>query len=931
MARSNRTATALTWFLLTVAVFGLLFVAQLSYMYFSSQRDQLKTLAQNDLMAIMNLKVNQIGDWLDERRNDAAIIHDNSIFFDPLFAWLAGQRTPTREKEIKNWMASLCGNTLYSGIFLLDSRSRTTIYFLKHGEEGFEVEEREAAEALLHGKTIIGDIQQDRRGKVKIDIYLPITDKKQSGILVLRINPDLYLYPLIQTWPVPSRSAETLLVRPEGDEVVFLNELRHQKGTALKLRLPRGKRYLPASLVVMGARGLIEGKDYRGVPVLAVGRPIPGTNWYLVAKVDESEIFLPMVWIGVRASAIGTLVIILISILAYLIISRQATQALKESRDAFQRLVSASPDAVIATDLDGAITYASEQALELCCARGKGGHINDNFLDLVTARDRAAAQADLRKALATGLLKGLEYTFLRLDGGQFLGQLNAAVTKTAGGRPHGLIVTLRDITNQKAMERIISDSAVRFQSLFDNMSSGVVIYLHRQDGGDEFIIADINRAALRIEKVEKEAVIGRDLHEAFPGAKEMGMFDALLRVWQTGTPEHLPIAFYQDQRISGWRENYIYKLPSGEVVAVYDDVTVRKQAEEQLNRQYYYLQKSQELALVGSWDLDIGKNVLAWTDETYRIFEVRPGTPLSFEKFLEFIHPDDRELVEKAWQAALLHWDYDVEHRIVTDSGVKWVREKAKLQHDGHGKAVRAIGAVVDITEYKRLVNLRDDFVNTVSHELRTPMAIIHEGVAQVIEGIHGPVNEEQSRFLSTTLRSIDRLGRIINDLLDISRLESGRMTAKKEPIDFGQLAREVAAVFRPRIEKKNLEFVLRLPEGPVNLCADRDEMTEVLTNLLGNALKFTEQGRIELSVSETPETVECSVADTGRGIAQKDLSRLFEKFTQFGRVAGAGEKGTGLGLAIVKALVELHDGTIRVESAENAGSKFIFTLPKNV
>jgi signal transduction histidine kinase len=203
--------------------------------------------------------------------------------------------------------------------------------------------------------------------------------------------------------------------------------------------------------------------------------------------------------------------------------------------------------------------------------------------------------------------------------------------------------------------------------------------------------------------------------------------------------------------------------------------------------------------------------------------------------------------------------------------------------------------------------------------------------VAQVLEGLHGPINEGQNRFLSATLRNLDRLGRIINDLLDISRLESGKMEAIKEPIDFARLARETAAAFRAPIDKKGLEFVERIPDVPIMLSADRDELVEVLTNLLGNAIKFTERGRIELEIRELGQEVECSVADTGRGIAQRNMPKLFEKFTQFGRIAGGGEKGTGLGLAIVKSLIELHDGRIRVESIENAGSKFIFTLPKNL
>jgi signal transduction histidine kinase len=667
---------------LKIGVFALLvvfFVGLSGYAYFINQHDQLNLLARDNLSAIANLKATQIESWLSERRSDAEIIYDNYVFVDPLLAWLGDKRSPVLKKEIETWMASLCSDTSYSSILLLDPQGKITIDYIKNGETSLQHEQLEIAEAARTSQIIMGDLHRDVEGNISLDIFVPVRNHKKLtvGLLVMRVNPALFLYPMIQTWPVPSRSAETLLVRRDGEEIVFLNELRHQKNTALKLRFPLNSRNLPAALVARGFTGLIEGRDYRGVPVLAIGRSVPRTNWHIVAKVDASEVYLPMVWVGLRAVAFGTLIFCLFGAGLYFLINRQS------------------------------------------------------------------------KAVLT--------------------------------------------------------------------------------------------------------------------------------------------------------------------------------------LQNYYLQRSQELALVGSWDLDLKKNILIWTDETYRIFNIPVGTPLTYEKFVSFVHPDDQERVDKAWQTALTTKSYDIEHRILVDGQVKWVREKARLQVDKQGQVSRGIGAVMDITEYKRLVNIRDEFVNTVSHELRTPMAIIHEGVAQVLEGIHGPVNEEQTRFLSTTLRSIDRLGRIINNLLDISRLESGKMVAKKEMIDLAQLARETAASFRPQAEKKGLALKEQLPAGPVNLCADRDEITEVLTNLIGNALKFTSQGEIGIAVSDRDAVVECSVTDTGRGIAADNLPKVFEKFTQFGRVAGPGEKGTGLGLAIVKALLDLHDGQIRVESRENAGSKFTFTLPKNI
>jgi putative nucleotidyltransferase with HDIG domain len=154
-----------------------------------------------------------------------------------------------------------------------------------------------------------------------------------------------------------------------------------------------------------------------------------------------------------------------------------------------------------------------------------------------------------------------------------------------------IIHVATDITERKRWERQLEESEAKFRELFDNMSSGVVVY-EVKDGGRDFVIKAFNRAAERIERIKKEDVLGRAVTEVFPGVEKFGIFDAFRRVWQTGRPEFLPLGFYQDRRVTGWRENYVYKLPSGEIVAVYDDVTERKRTEESLQRSFDQLRRT---------------------------------------------------------------------------------------------------------------------------------------------------------------------------------------------------------------------------------------------------------------------------------------------------------------------------------------------------
>lgn len=234
-----------------------------------------------------------------------------------------------------------------------------------------------------------------------------------------------------------------------------------------------------------------------------------------------------------------------------------------------------------------------------------------------------------------------------------------------------------------------------------------------------------------------------------------------------------------------------------------------------------------------------------------------------------------------------------------------------------------------DVTERKRIEQLKDEFVSTVSHELRTPLTVIKEGVSQVLEGILGEINENQRRFLDISLEGIDRLARIVDDLLDISKIEAGKFELRRELVDVVGLAKGVSLAFNYQAQQRSLEIKLCLPGEKGEVYIDKDKIIQVLTNLISNALKFTDKGEIKISVFDRGEAIECAVSDTGRGIPQEDLSKVFGKFQQFSRAMGPGQKGTGLGLAICKGIVELHRGRIWVESKLDEGTTIRFTLPK--
>ncbi len=246
-------------------------------------------------------------------------------------------------------------------------------------------------------------------------------------------------------------------------------------------------------------------------------------------------------------------------------------------------------------------------------------------------------------------------------------------------------------------------------------------------------------------------------------------------------------------------------------------------------------------------------------------------------------------------------------------------------------EAIRNLYKELEIknAELKKLDQLKSEFVSTVSHELRTPLSITKEGIGLILDQVTGEINDKQRKYLAIARDNVGRLERIINDLLNISKIEAGKTELKRRAVSINNIVRSIATSFRPKTKLRNLEFKTAIPKEEIAIYADSDRITQVFINLVGNALKFTEEGYIEITVKEKQNEVECTVADTGRGIAKEDLPKVFDKFRQFGRADGPGERGTGLGLSISKGLIEMHGGHIWLESNEGKGTKFIFTLPK--
>ena len=359
------------------------------------------------------------------------------------------------------------------------------------------------------------------------------------------------------------------------------------------------------------------------------------------------------------------------------------------------------------------------------------------------------------------------------------------------------------------------------------------------------------------------------------------------------------------------------------------------------------LEKSEEIAHLGSWELDIIDNKLSWSDEVYRIFGLEPQEfKATYEDFLKVIHPDDRAKVENAYSGSLRENRdiYEVEHRVIRKKTgeIRFVHEKCEHVRDSAGRIIKSVGMVRDITEQKRdeialkeneirlreLNATKDKFFSIISHDLRSPFTSIIGFSELLIEKIQNKDlgrTEEFARIINT---SSQRAMDLLTNLTEWARLQTGRMEFNRREIDIIAIVNEVIELLNASVLQKSIALTRNLPPY-LPILADKEMISTVLRNLISNSIKFSSPGgKVVISAIQKENKVVIEVSDFGVGIRKDIIPKLFsigENVTTNGTQM---EEGTGLGLILCKDFVSKHGGEIWAESEIGKGSKFTFTLP---
>ena len=254
--------------------------------------------------------------------------------------------------------------------------------------------------------------------------------------------------------------------------------------------------------------------------------------------------------------------------------------------------------------------------------------------------------------------------------------------------------------------------------------------------------------------------------------------------------------------------------------------------------------------------------------------------------------------------------------------------EELKFSQEGLAKNHKEMGRLLE--DMKKMEKMKDEFISIVSHELRTPLTSIKEAVSLLVDEIPGKINDDQKEFLLLIKHDTERLARLLNDILDISRIEAGKLQMKTEELDIREVIRHCVGSMNPMAGVKGIRLLNEVNHDLSMIDADRIKIEQILTNLLSNAIKFSpNKGEIRVVAKDGDGYITISVIDNGIGIPEKDFEKIFHKFYQSDSSTTRRAEGTGLGLSIVKGLVEVHGGRIWVESKAGEGSAFHFTLPK--
>ena len=616
-------------------------------------------------------------------------------------------------------------------------------------------------------------------------------------------------------------------------------------------------------------------------------------------------------------------------------------EQMREQQAYLRGLIESSGDGLVTVDPEGFITDLNEQ---MCRMTGYSRQelMGSVFKRYFTQPDNA--ELGVRRTLAEGGVTNYELVLESNGGRKAAVSFNASVFRAPDGHIEGIFASMRDISEKARLETQLTEQQVYNRSLFEASADG--LFAIAPDG----VITDVNEEATRLSGYSRKHLIGSRFKDYFtdPAEAAAGIAKALTEGRVIGY--ELLLVTRQGRRFAVSFNAGVFTDAAGQALGILAgarEISAQKQLEQQLRDSQVYTRSLIESNI----------DALVTTDPVGVITDVNQQmealTGLGRNELIGsalknyFTQPESAEDGVRQTLREGRVTDYELTARSRSGKETVVVYNAATLFNPDH-KLEGIFAAVREITERKRFErqlqenNLeleranraKDRFLASMSHELRTPLNAIIGFTGTLLMKLPGPLNAEQEEQLQTVQSSGRHLLSIINDLLDLAKIESGKWEGDFQSLDCADIAREVVGGLSPLARHKGIPFTVTAPEHPVVASIDSRALHQILINLSSNAIKFTDAGQVRLDVSEVSANgnpmVRFDVIDTGIGIKQEDQAKLFSAFEQLKKNGTPPGEGTGLGLYICQRLAGLLNGSIEFTSELGKGSVFSFIVPRD-
>ncbi len=604
---------------------------------------------------------------------------------------------------------------------------------------------------------------------------------------------------------------------------------------------------------------------------------------------------------------------------------RQAELQLQESEQRFRRMADGAPALIWLADTRNMTTWFNKSWLDYT-GRTLEQELEFGWTTGIHPDEREVSVKKSDNAFNHREAFEMEFHLRRADG-SYGWIVNSGIPRfTEDGEFEGYIGYCWDISDRKVVENALQESENKFRSIINSSPMGIFIYqLHN----DQLIFSDYNPAANIILGLDCSQFVGKRIEQAFPYLAETEIPEHYRRAAHDGISWHSEDILYDDQQnISGACEVHAFQTTPNTMATMFMDVTERKKTQDDLARFKSTLDQTQDCVFMFSAD-------------TLKYFYVNQGAThlvgYSQEEIFQ-LHPyninarlqneaDFQAFVQPLLDGSQLSLTFETEY-LSKDQKLNPV--EVILQYISHeDQAARFVAMVRDISERKKIDRMKNEFVSTVSHELRTPLTSIRGSLGLLTGGAMGDLPNNMNEMLHIASNNTDRLLLLINDILDMQKIESGQMAFSFKPIDVMALVKQAISENTAYADQYAIKFIITHRKNDVYVLGDDDRLMQVLGNLMSNAAKFSPEGEtVELAVAQHGNAIRISVTDHGQGIPEEFAPKLFEQFTQSDSSDTRQKGGTGLGLSIVKAIINKHGGRIDYVTHQGIGTSIFVELP---